>query len=1076
MRSFIHIFITRLVVALITIVIIFGIFTYQQYNTSRTAAKTAAQETLTNVNRILETLIEKTEIMEIFLLSSGSDRLKAMASPPYGEAYLDDFNQLAHFLYNSSSIQLIKVMPAGRSWYSYPIGKTDYFRGKSVFRDPLMQGAALQAKLSGLTTIVGPFPLSHAGWGLAILNPVANFNSQFWGFTSLSVALPDAIEPAGLNDLTRRGYKYEFDFINGKSLLTLASTFDNLEKEDAISVTMPMVGKQAIIYVRPNHGWLNANDMFYELIFFVLALALAVFVAHLSARSKLSSLQLLQSLEQEKHLRKATVQAYMEAERANTAKSTFLSSMSHDLRTPMNSIVGLCTLLKRDANNPKKVEDLTQKLSSSSQHLLSLINDILDLSKIESGKVSLNVGEISLPNLLDSINTIVQPQVQARHQSFVIVVHHIEHEQLLADELRLRQVLLNLLSNAVKYTGVGGSVQLHVTEHASNSNSVTHFTFEVIDNGMGMPQSFLNRIFEPFSRNESKVGSKIEGTGLGMTITYNIIKLMGGTIDIRSQEGKGTTVQINVSVKIKSSILFDKNCLASNGVNHILVIDHEHDLGKSSLVVIQDADVPAEHANNLNETMVLLEKSQAENKPYDLIIVDIPTSEPDCIELLQRIKESSFCSIPIFMLNNGEYHESDTAAIDLGVRAFITKPLFLSNLVKAVKQLSQENCEVVDAPHQQSVLKGLHFLVAEDNELNSDILKELLAMRGAECTICANGQIAYDTMANSAPGSFYMILMDVQMPVLNGYDATRRIRALPNRPDAKSIPIVAMTANAFAEDVQNSLVAGMNYHIAKPVDLDLLEDYVRQYQAGISPNQSSSFVSASYNSNSLHQGASPACFTNSISTSNGISSSATQNAMHALAAVADEVANAQAVSHYGSAAHGAIANGSAPNSLVSNSTVPNVAASSSLTSTIAHIESSPALTHQSSGTAAVDAGNYIVNHDDGTYAQTEAGLPATMPQRYVADDDKHTALSLLSPALSTSSIVTASTSVVSAASVAIAARPTVPSVTPPMDNTLASDTALPTAPAAHPVASLSIAADGTTRYSGNATGEVEVLS
>lgn len=316
-------------------------------------------------------------------------------------------------------------------------------------------------------------------------------------------------------------------------------------------------------------------------------------------RNRVASLELVSSLEKEKHLRLVTVQAYKEAEQANTAKSDFLSAMSHDLRTPMNAIVGLCTLLQRDSHNPQKVQDYVQKLMASSQHLLGLINDVLDMSKIESGKVALNVREFSLATLIEGINTLVRPQTQARSQNFEIVVNHIEHEFLIADDLRLNQILLNLLSNAVKYTQVGGNIRLTVTEKDMHSPSIASFTFEVTDNGMGMSPMFLKHIFEPFARAERVVSAEIQGTGLGMTITHNLVQLMGGTIDIDSVESVGTTVKVNLTFKIKHEEKKDTLFFKQHGIERILLIDNEYSMWHSVSVIMGEAGVGTLHALSL---------------------------------------------------------------------------------------------------------------------------------------------------------------------------------------------------------------------------------------------------------------------------------------------------------------------------------------------------------------------------------------------------------------------------------------------------------------------------------------------
>lgn len=377
------------------------------------------------------------------------------------------------------------------------------------------------------------------------------------------------------------------------------------------------------------------------------------------------------------------------AQVANRSKTTFLSSMSHDIRTPMNAILGFTTLLSKNADNPERVREYTQKIMSSGQHLLGLINDVLDISKIESGKVVLSIDEFDLRNAVASIDAIIRPAAKEKSQSFEISVTGIEHNHLLGDETRLNQILLNLLSNAVKYTQEGGSIWLRITGLEKHTSNCEHIRIEVEDNGYGMTPEFLETIFDSFTRAENSTTNKVQGTGLGMAITKNIVELMGGVIDVKSQ------------------------------------------LGCGSIFVI---------------------------------------------ELEMQIAEETEETIP-------------------------------------------EEIQTDDAGKS---IEGLNFLVVEDNLINSEILSELLSVEGATCEIVENGQLAVEKFTQAQPEQFDAILMDVQMPVMNGYEATKAIRALP-RPDAVTIPVIAMTANAFAEDVKEALDAGMNAHVAKPIDMDLLK-------------------------------------------------------------------------------------------------------------------------------------------------------------------------------------------------------------------------------------------------------------
>ena len=387
--------------------------------------------------------------------------------------------------------------------------------------------------------------------------------------------------------------------------------------------------------------------------------------------------------------------AFEVAENANHAKSDFLANMSHDIRTPMNAIMGMTTLIERDAQLPDKVREYTKKIQCSSRHLLGIINDVLDMSKIESGKTIINVGEFYLPELLEQMDAAFRPQTDAKKQKFEIMIQNLEHKWLLGDSMRLLQILNNLLSNAYKYTPAGGTICIEVQEMEQSSSSYAKLCFKVMDNGIGMSRKFLAQIYDSFTREERSVTNTIQGTGLGMSIVKSLVDLMGGSIDVESMQGKGTCFEL-----------------------------------------ILDFRIPER-------------------------------SVEDCSK--QEEKE-----------------ETDT-----------------------------------------SPLKGMHFLCAEDNELNAEILKELLHMEGADCVICPNGRAVVETFEQSAPGDYDMILMDVQMPVMNGYEAAKAIRR-GIHPLALAIPIVAMTANAFSEDVQKSLSAGMNAHISKPMDMKKLSRVVQK--------------------------------------------------------------------------------------------------------------------------------------------------------------------------------------------------------------------------------------------------------
>ena len=524
-------------------------------------------------------------------------------------------------------------------------------------------------------------------------------------------------------------------------------------------------------------------------------------------------------------------QAFQIAEEANRAKSSFLSNMSHDIRTPMNAIVGFATLLTRDAGNPEKVREYTQKITSSSQHLLGLINDILDISKIEAGKTTLNVSDESMVELIENIDSIIRPQMRAKGHSFEVYSRDLKHEHVVMDKLRLNQILLNLLSNAVKYTPEGGHVTLTVQELPQHTRQLANYRFVVEDNGYGMSEEYQQTLFQAFTREEDSVTNKIQGTGLGMAITKNLLDLMGGTISVKSKKGEGSTFVIDLSLYISEQAI-DQNFWRNHGITRLLAVDDEEVVCQNIQLTMEGTGVTVDYALGGLSAVDRVKRSDAEGQPYDIVLLDWKMPDVDGVEAARRIRESALQNTPILVLTSYDWMEVEDDARAVGVDAFLPKPFFITSFRQKVDGIlnGEESVsaaqETEEPAAQQSILQGMHILVAEDNEINAEILGELLNIVGAVCDIRENGQLAVDEFKQSAPGEYQVILMDVQMPVMNGYDATRAIRALEH-PMAKKIPIIAMTANAFAEDVRDALEAGMNAHVAKPVDMAVLERAVR---------------------------------------------------------------------------------------------------------------------------------------------------------------------------------------------------------------------------------------------------------
>ncbi len=529
--------------------------------------------------------------------------------------------------------------------------------------------------------------------------------------------------------------------------------------------------------------------------------------------------------EREIHNRRLA-EALQAAQAANTSKTMFLSNMSHDIRTPMNAVLGFTTLLAMDADNPAKVREYTDKIKASGQHLLGLINDILDVSKIESGKVVLNVEPFTLSDLVSSVDAIIRPMAEAKRQKFHVKIRSIRHESLLGDETRINQVLINLLSNAVKYTQENGNIWLRLIGLKQRSVQYEHIRIEVEDDGYGMTPEFLEKIFDAFTRAENSTTNKVQGTGLGMAITKNIIELMGGTISVSSEPGKGSLFQAELEFRIPEE-QGDVQFWKKNGISRILAADCDEEACSQMQQRLIEAGVPADAAFRLKDARKLMQEAALAGEPYQAVLLDWELAAVEGKQAVQEVREAAGDSV-LFLIQAD--YEADGLEDVLQVKntCLLFKPVFVTALKNKIVQMREQMAEETkETAEMEENLEGLHFLAAEDNEINAEILTAILEMEGASCVITENGREALERFRNSAEGEFDAILMDVQMPVMNGYDATKAIRALERR-DASDILIIAMTANAFAEDEREALEAGMDVHLSKPVDIMRLKKVIRQ--------------------------------------------------------------------------------------------------------------------------------------------------------------------------------------------------------------------------------------------------------
>ena len=513
--------------------------------------------------------------------------------------------------------------------------------------------------------------------------------------------------------------------------------------------------------------------------------------------------------------------ALQQANRANKAKSVFLSNMSHDIRTPMNAIVGFTALAITHIERKEQVEEYLKKIMTSGNHLLSLINDILDMSRIESGKIYLEEKPCRLPDILHSLRNIVQADIHAKQLELYIDTVDVLDEEIFCDKLRLNQVLLNLLSNAIKYTGAGGIISMRITEKPGAPAGHANFEFNIKDTGIGMSEEFVEHIFEPFERENNTTISGIQGTGLGMAITKNIVEMMNGTIEVKSEQGVGTEVILSVTFKVDTEskepqdIPQLKNCRA-------LVVDDDFNTCDSVSYMLQQIGLRAEWTLSGKEAVLRTHQAIAWGDQFSVYIIDWLLPDMNGVEVARRIRKETGEDVPIIVLTAYDWSEIEDEAKEAGVTGFCSKPLFLSELRSCLYSIvNAEEEERLENDSRRVEFSPGHILLAEDNELNQEIAEAILEEAGFTIETAENGQIAVDMLKASEPGYYQLVLMDVQMPVMNGYDATKAIRRLENK-ELASIPVLAMTANAFEEDKQQALKSGMNGHIAKPIDVDKL--------------------------------------------------------------------------------------------------------------------------------------------------------------------------------------------------------------------------------------------------------------
>lgn len=585
----------------------------------------------------------------------------------------------------------------------------------------------------------------------------------------------------------------------------------NYQKEAYVFCYVPMesVPDWYVVSIVPNRVIMEQADQIVQnsraFLGLILVCALVMVIFFVIYRN--SSSRVIQA---EEEARKA-------AESANLAKSRFLSNMSHDIRTPMNAILGMTRIAVEHLDDRERLKDCLKKIHMSGQLLVGLINDILDMSKIESGKMLLNNSNYSMVELLLNLVSITQPMVNEKKQSFHIRLHGVRHEMLCFDSLRLNQVLINLLSNAIKFTPEEGTISVDVTELPSEKPGYAHFRFCVTDNGIGIKPEFLDNLFTAFSRERDSRVDKIEGSGLGMAITKMIVTMMKGDITVRSEPGAGAQFTVDLNLLLAD----DENEPESLPLPaiRVLIADDDKATCESAVDFLRELGVAADMAEDGGSAAALVDNAQRQGDSYRMIILDWKMPGIDGINTARLIRERVGKEVPILVVSAYDWSSIEEEARAAGVDGFIQKPFFKSTLYRCIRQyVFGEQIIMAEKHGYEPDITGKHILLVEDNEINREITLEILSAVGAIVETAFDGKKGVEKFARSSPGYYDLILMDIQMPVMNGYEATRRIRRM-ERSDATTVPIFAMTADAFAEDMEEARKAGMNSHLAKPLDM-----------------------------------------------------------------------------------------------------------------------------------------------------------------------------------------------------------------------------------------------------------------